>query len=256
MFRRAASARDPTTLQFYGEPPVEHQRVGEQGEPQAPSIRGAQGRSSSRLVGGQERAPIGLDHVRTAALQDCLVGERPADGEEFASVRRPFAWKKGTYTWSVSKGETVDHKGARATWFTCRVRDHAGDRTEEIGSLLFEGEEFRFWAGHSAFVEVYSTEKIPRSNIPKVNVTFGWPRVNVKKAAVTQRRRLIILRWVPRVYTSARPTAARVRADGEVHRRDRPDLQARRNEASACVRRQGRVDTGLDRHGYGLVPVR
>ncbi len=131
-----------------------------------------------------QKTPIGLDHVRTAG-KDCLVESAGYEGE-FASVRRPFAWKKGTYTWSVSKGETVNHKGGRATWFTCRVRDHAGDRVEEIGSLLFEGEEFRFWAGHSAFVEVYATEKIPRPNIPKVNVTFGWPRLNGKKAAVTR----------------------------------------------------------------------
>lgn len=126
--------------------------------------------------------PIGLEHARTAG-EDCLVESAGYEGE-FASVRRPFAWKKGTYTWSVSKGEAVDHKEGRGTWFTCRVKDHASGETQEIGSLLFEGEEFQFWARHSAFVEVYSTEKIPRSNIPKVNVTFGWPRINGAKAAV------------------------------------------------------------------------
>ena len=157
-----------------------------------------------------KKAPIGLDHVRTAG-DDCLVESAGYEGE-FASVRRPFAWKKGTYTWSVSKGDAVDHKGGRATWFTCRVRDHAADKTEEIGSLLFEGEEFRFWARHSAFVEVYSTEKIPRPGIPKVNVTFGWPRVNGKKAAVTKASAYYP---DPTKGVTGSPDCANMRADGE-----------------------------------------
>jgi hypothetical protein len=45
-----------------------------------------------------------------------------------------------------------------ATWFHCRVKDHAKpDTVFEVGSLRFEGEDFSFWARHSAFVEVYST---------------------------------------------------------------------------------------------------
>ncbi|MFO0864597.1 MAG: hypothetical protein U0744_08095 [Gemmataceae bacterium] len=131
-----------------------------------------------------KKTPIGLDHVRTAA-DDCLVESAGYEGE-FASVRRPYAWKKGTYTWSVNKSETIDHKGGKATWFVCRVKDHADGVTKEIGSLLFEGEQFSFWAKHSAFVEVYSTAKIPASGIPKVKVAFGWPRINGRKAEVTK----------------------------------------------------------------------
>ena len=48
--------------------------------------------------------PIGLEHVRTAA-EDCLVESAGYEGE-FASVRRPFAWTKGTYTWFITKGAT------------------------------------------------------------------------------------------------------------------------------------------------------
>jgi len=99
-----------------------------------------------------EKKPIGLDHVRTAAA-DCLVESAGYEGE-FASVRRPVAWKKGTYTWSVTKGETIDHGNGRATWITCTVKDNAGGPPIEVGSLLFEGEQFTFWGKHSAFVEV------------------------------------------------------------------------------------------------------
>ena len=67
------------------------------------------------------------------------------------------------------------------TWFTCWVKNHAADDRMEVGSLRFEGKDFTFWDRNSAFVEVYSTSKIPRSNIPKVNVSFGMPRINGKK---------------------------------------------------------------------------
>ena len=157
-----------------------------------------------------EKTPIGLDHVRTAD-KDCLVESAGYEGE-FASVRRPYVGKKGTYTWSITRAETISHKGKPATWFTCSVRDHAGREPVEVGSLLFEGEDFTFWGRHSAFVEVYSTAKIPKSNIPKVNVTFGWPRIN---------GRPIDLKKATAFYPSERsgvtssPDCAEVVADGE-----------------------------------------
>lgn len=157
-----------------------------------------------------KKTPIGLEHVRIAG-EGCLVESAGYEGE-FASVRRPFTWKKGTYTWSVAKGEAVDHGGRQATWFTCRVKDHADDRTMEVGSLLFEGDAFQFWERHSAFVEVYSTAKIPRSNIPKVNVTFGWPRFNGAKASV---KKASAYYPDPTKGVTGSPDCANVRADGE-----------------------------------------
>jgi hypothetical protein len=130
-----------------------------------------------------KKTPLSLDHVRTAA-PDCLVESAGYEGE-FASVRRPFRWGKGTYTWSVSKGETETVDGKPATWFRCRVKDHQNPREIfEVGSLRFEGEDFTLSPRHYAFVEVYSTAKIPKSGIPKVNVSFGWPRVNGQKVTL------------------------------------------------------------------------
>jgi hypothetical protein len=125
--------------------------------------------------------PIGLDHVREAG-PDCLVESAGYEGE-FASVRRPFAWSRGTYTYQIVKGATEVSEGKTNTWFTCRVKDGSG-ATLEVGSLRFEGSDFTFWGRHSAFVEVYSTSKIPRSGIPKVNVTFSLPRINGRVAPV------------------------------------------------------------------------
>ena len=98
-----------------------------------------------------KQTPIGLEHVRTAGA-DCLVESAGYEGE-FASVRRPFAWTKGTYTYQIAKGETEVVNGQTNTWFTCRVKDPQG-AWHEVGSLRFEGDDFTFWAKHSAFVEV------------------------------------------------------------------------------------------------------
>lgn len=122
-----------------------------------------------------KKTPVGLENVRIAG-PDCLVESAGYEGE-FASVRRPFAWTKGTYTYQIAKAQTEVTDGKTNTWFTCRVKDAAG-KSFEVGSLRFEGTDFTFWARHAAFVEVYSTEKIRRSEIPEVKVTFGYPRVN------------------------------------------------------------------------------
>lgn len=122
-----------------------------------------------------KKSPVGLENVRVAG-PDCLVESAGYEGE-FASVRRPFAWTKGTYTYQIVRGQTEVTDGKTNTWFTCRVKDSTG-QAREIGSLRFEGADFVFWARHAAFVEVYSTARIPRSEVPEVQVTFGYPRIN------------------------------------------------------------------------------
>lgn len=154
-----------------------------------------------------KKTPIGLDHVRTAA-EDCLVESAGYEGE-FASVRRPLAWTKGTWTYRIIKGESQKIDDKTHTWFDCQVRDPQG-KVQKIGSLRFEGEEFTYWERHSAFVEVYSTAKIPRSNIPKVNVTFGWPKINDQKVALKRASA-----YYPAKTGPASPDCAWVKEDGE-----------------------------------------
>ena len=100
---------------------------------------------------------------------------------DFVSVRRPFAWNKGTYTWSLRACDTETAGTNVFTWIGCFVTAHDTGLTRYIGSLRFEGSDLTFWAEHSAFVEVYSTAQIHRSEIPEVKVTFGYPRVNGQK---------------------------------------------------------------------------
>ena len=126
----------------------------------------------------KKNQPIGLEHVRMAANGLC---ESAGYEGEFASVRRPLNWKKGKYTYSIIKGDRETVKDKEHTWFHCIVRSHETGNTVYIGSLRFEGKAFSYWNKHAAFVEVYSTKKIPKSAIPKINVTFEHPYINGKK---------------------------------------------------------------------------
>lgn len=150
--------------------------------------------------------PIGLNHGRVAG-PDCLVESAGYEGE-FTSVRRPYAWTKGTYTWQIVKAKTETVDGKQHTWFACQVKDAAG-AVLDVGSLRFEGDDFTFWDKNSAFVEVYSTEKIPASGIPKVNVTFGWPRINGQPAALRKASA-----FYPHKTGPAAPDCAVAKADG------------------------------------------
>lgn len=156
-----------------------------------------------------KKTPIGLDHVRVGG-PDSLVESAGYEGE-FASVRRPFAWTKGTYTYSIEKGEAEMVEGKACTWFHCRVKDAQGLVTE-IGALRFEGSDFTFSPRNCAFVEVYSTSKIPKSGIPKVKVTFGWPQLNGQKVAL---KKVSAYYPDPTKGTTGSPDCAWMKADGE-----------------------------------------
>lgn len=97
---------------------------------------------------------------------------------DFVSVRRPFEWSKGTYTWGLRACDTETVDGRDYTWVSCFITAHDSGLSRYIGSLRFEGKDLTFWAHHSAFVEVYSTARVPHSDVPEVKVTFGYPRVN------------------------------------------------------------------------------
>lgn len=155
-----------------------------------------------------KKTPVDLDNVRVAG-DDCLVESAGYEGE-FCSVRRPFAWTKGTYTYCIEKGATDIADGKTNTWFTCKVKSADGS-VREVGSLRFEGDDFTFWARHAAFVEVYSTAVVPRSYIPKVNVTFGWPRLNGEKVPLKK----VSAYYPDKNSNPASPDCAWIKADGE-----------------------------------------
>ena len=128
---------------------------------------------------------------------------------EFASVRRPLAWTKGTWTYRIAQDGQETTDGQAHTWFLCQVKGPDGKVTD-IGRLRFEGSEFTYSPKHSAFVEVYATGPLPRSGIPKVSITFGWPRINGEKPTPKGVRA-----FYPNKNIQAAPDCANIRADGE-----------------------------------------
>lgn len=151
--------------------------------------------------------PIGLGHVR---MEEGGLCESAGYEGEFCSVRRPFAWTKGTYTYSIQKGKIETRDGKKHTWFDCVVTSRMDGSKTPIGSLRFEGSDFTFWPRHAAFVEIYATEKIPKSGIPKCVVTFGYPRINGKGPGIKSALASYNLKG-----RAASPQCATARAEGD-----------------------------------------
>ena len=150
-----------------------------------------------------KKTPLSLDHVRTVKNGLC---ESAGYEGAFCSVRLPFRWGKGTYVYSIVKGKQEGDK----TWFDCRVLVKGTGKTIDVGGLLFEGTNFSFWSSHATFVEVYATSKIPRSGIPKVNVTFGYPLINGAKPKFRYASA-----YHPTSGSAGSPACAKVRAQGD-----------------------------------------
>ena len=111
---------------------------------------------------------------------------RPADGGflqssghegDFVSVRRPFAWKKGKYTYRLTRMDQEIIDGQPYTWVGAFVYCHETDENLFVGALRFKGENLMLDGKIANFVEVYGQRR-PVAEIPKVTVTFGPPIIN------------------------------------------------------------------------------
>src|ERR1019366_5453220 len=108
---------------------------------------------------------------------------RPSDGGffqssghegDFVSVRRPFAWKKGKYTYKLTRMDQQMIDGKPFTWVGAFVYSHEKDENVFVGALRFKGEKLVLDRKVANFVEVYGRRR-PVADIPKVTVTFGPP---------------------------------------------------------------------------------
>ncbi len=113
---------------------------------------------------------------------------RPADGGfcqssghegDFVSVRRPYAWKKGTYTYRLVKMDKEIVGGEPQTWVGAFVYSHDKDENIFVGALRFHGDSLVLSRHVASFVEIYGP-RIPLSDIPKLTVTFGNLMLNGK----------------------------------------------------------------------------
>ena len=115
---------------------------------------------------------------------------RPSDGGllqssghegDFVSVRRPYAWKKGKYTYRLTRMDREEIDGKPFTWVGAFVYSHEKDENVFVGALRFKGEKLVLDRKVANFVEVYGRRR-PVADIPKLTVTFGPPVVNGKAA--------------------------------------------------------------------------
>ena len=123
----------------------------------------------------------GNKDLDTSFVRPALDGLTEAAGYEgdFASGRRPFDWKAGKYTYALRKlNYEKDAEGREWTWVGAFVTEQATAQTKFISALKFPGRTLKFWGRHSAFIEIYSGKKVVISELPKLEIHIGMPRVN------------------------------------------------------------------------------
>jgi hypothetical protein len=123
------------------------------------------------------------------AIRPSIGGFCQSSGHEgdFVSVRRPYEWKKGKFTYKVVRMDREEIDGKPFTWVGVFVYPHEKDENVFVGALRFKGETLVLSGKVASFVEVYG-RRIPLTEIPKVTVTFGNLTVNgrlVKVASAT-----------------------------------------------------------------------
>jgi hypothetical protein len=133
-----------------------------------------------------------LDAIRPSEGGFCQSSGHEGD---FVSVRRAFSWKKGKYTYRLTRMEKEEIDGKPYTWVGAFVYLHEKEENIFVGALRFKGEKLMLDPKVANFVEVYGPRR-PVADIPKVTVTFGPPVVN-GKAPVNPSAEAIYPRGVP-----------------------------------------------------------
>jgi hypothetical protein len=122
------------------------------------------------------------------AIRPSIGGFCESSGYEgdFVSVRRPYEWKKGRFTYRVVRMDKEEIDGKPFTWVGVFVCPHEKEENVFVGALRFPGENLVLSRKVASFVEVYG-RRIPVTEIPKVTVTFGNLVINGKpvKASAT-----------------------------------------------------------------------
>ncbi len=121
-----------------------------------------------------------LDAIRPSIGGFCQSSGHEGD---FVSVRRPYEWHKGTYTYKLVRMDEEEIEGKPYTWVGVFVYSHEKDENVFVGSLRFAGKDLLLSRKLASFVEVYG-RRVPVSEIPRVTVTFGKLTVNGKPVEV------------------------------------------------------------------------
>lgn len=110
-----------------------------------------------------------LDAIRPSIGGFCQSSGHEGD---FVSVRRPYQWEKGKYTYEVVRMDKQEIDGKPFTWVGVFVFSHDKGENVFVGALRFKGESLVLSGKVASFVEIYGG-RIPVSQIPRLTVTFG-----------------------------------------------------------------------------------
>jgi hypothetical protein len=121
-----------------------------------------------------------LDAIRPSIGGFCQSSGHEGD---FVSIRRPYEWRKGTYTYKITRMDEEEVDGKPCTWVGAFVYSHEKDENVFVGALRFAGKDLVLDRKLASFVEVYG-RRVPVDEIPKVTVTFGKLAVNGKPVEV------------------------------------------------------------------------
>jgi hypothetical protein len=91
---------------------------------------------------------------------------------DFVSVRRPYDWETGKYTYRVVRMDKQVVDQQPCTWVGAFLFCHAKNENIFIGALRFPGENLVLSRKIASFVEIYG-QAIPVEKIPKATITFG-----------------------------------------------------------------------------------
>jgi hypothetical protein len=113
------------------------------------------------------------------AIRPSLGGFLQSSGHEgdFVSVRDPYAWTKGTYTYRLTRMDQQSVEGKPYTWVGAFVYSHERNENAFVGALRFPGEKLVLGKELASFIEIYGPQR-PLSEIPRVTITFGNLTIN------------------------------------------------------------------------------
>jgi hypothetical protein len=98
---------------------------------------------------------------------------------DFVSVRAPYEWAKGRYTYRVVKMDHSQVHGQDGTWVGAFVYSYQRHENAFIGALWFKDNDLVLDKSIASFVEIYG-EVIPVATVPTVRIRYENPTVNGK----------------------------------------------------------------------------
>ncbi|MEZ5949680.1 MAG: hypothetical protein R3C12_10775 [Planctomycetaceae bacterium] len=151
-----------------------------------PFYGGIQTRSDGNSQADPKLREIGRGLLMSMWGERRLEAIRPAQGGlfqssghegDFVSIRRPYPWTAGKYTYSLIKMDTERRNDQDYTWVAALLYSHQRDENIFIGALRFPGKTLELKNSIASFVVFYGPRR-PVEEIPELVVTFGNLRLN------------------------------------------------------------------------------